>query len=78
MLPVRGGSENGNTYTSPQGIVFSSNGAVYSNHWMWRMFDGNRKSVYLLNQVYNVVDLTVRLPRNMFIHHIRIYPVCIL
>lgn len=75
MLPLHSGSEAGTTYTSPQGITFSSTGSIHTNYYMWRMFDGNRKSVYLLDQRYNVVSVTVKLPRPVFLHHLRIYPV---
>ena len=75
------------TYTSISGLRFSSSGHTQSYHQgsnpnvyyysLSRLFDGNLKNAYIVTSSYTNVVITVSLPRNMFIHHIRIYPVCI-
>ena len=73
-------------YTSISGLRFSSNGATQSYYQgsnpnpyyysLSRLCDGNLKNAYIVTSSYTNVVVTVSLPRNMFIHHIRIYPVC--
>ena len=73
-------------YTSISGLRFSSNGVTQSYHQgsnpnpyyysLSRLCDGNLKNAYIVTSSYTNVVITVSLPRNMFIHHIRIYPVC--
>ena len=68
-------------YTSISGLKFSSNGATQSYHpvsyySLSRMCDGNLKNAYIVQSSYTNVVITVTLPRSMFIHHIRLYPVC--
>lgn len=67
-------------YTSVSGFTFSSNGATqsYSNYYYYslsRMCDGNLKNAYIVQSQYANVVITVTLPRDMYIHHIRFYPV---
>lgn len=71
-------------YTSISGLRFSSNGVTQSYgsnpnpsyYSLSRLCDGNLKNAYIVTSSYTNVVITVSLPRNMFIHHIRIYPVC--
>ena len=71
-------------YTSISGLRFSSSGVTQSygsnpnpNYYsLSRLCDGNLKNAYIVTSSYTNVVITVSLPRNMFIHHIRIYPVC--
>ena len=73
-------------YTSISGLTFSSSGATRSYYQgsnpnpyyysLSRLCDGNLKNAYIVTSSYTNVVITVSLPRNMFIHHIRIYPVC--
>ena len=71
-------------YTSISGLRFSSNGVTQSYgsnpnpsyYSLSRLCDGNLKNAYIVTSSYTNVMITVSLPRNMFIHHIRIYPVC--
>ena len=72
-------------YTSISGLRFSSNGVTQSYHdgvhtryySLSRMCDGDLKNAYIVTSSYTNVVITVSLPRIMFIHHIRLYPVCI-
>lgn len=71
-------------YTSISGLRFSSSGVTESYHdgsntqyySLSRMCDGDLKNAYIVTSSYTNVVITVSLPRNMFIHHIRLYPVC--
>lgn len=73
-------------YTSISGLRLSSSGVTQSYHEgsnpnphyysLSRLCDGNLKNAYIVTSSYTNVVITVSLPRNMFIHHIRIYPVC--
>lgn len=71
-------------YTSISGLRFSSSGVTQSYHQgsttyyysLSRLCDGDLKNAYIVTSSYTNVVITVSLPRNMFIHHIRIYPVC--
>lgn len=71
-------------YTSISGLRFSSNGVTQSYgsnpnpsyYSLSRLCDGNLKNAYIVTSSYTNVVITVSLPRNMFIRHIRIYPVC--
>ena len=70
-------------YTSISGFQFSSNGATQSYHHasqtyyysLTRLCDGDVKNAYIVQSQYTNVVITVTLPRNMYIHHIRLYPV---
>lgn len=66
-------------YTSISGLRFSSSGVTQSYPYYYslsRLCDGNLKNAYIVTSSYTNVVITVTLPKNMFIHHIRIYPVC--
>ena len=73
--------EDSQVYTSISGFQLLSNGATqnytYNSYYsLSRMCDGSITNAYIVKSSYTNVVITVTLPRVMFIHHIRLYPVC--
>ena len=72
-----------NEYTSISGLKFKSDGStlpLFSGsaryHSLSLMFDGHLKNAYIVQSSFVNVVIEATLPRLMFIHQIRLYPVC--